>query len=326
MKKKTFNWAVIGSGTIANTVAKEITKTKRHNVVTCYSRNAKSSGKFCKKFGADNYDNLKEAVCDERVDGIYIASPHGVHYKHIMECLEYKKPILCEKSFTLNHKEAKACIDKAVENKTFLAEAMWLYHNKTILKVKEWIDSGAIGNVVSINADFSVLNFKLFAKERIFKNKCGGGALLDLGVYPISLAYYMCNKTAPSNITSLLNIKSKVDISDDINLTIGNVNCHLTANICKGTSGLATIYGDKGRISFSRSFAPKSATLHTNDGKSKTFKAKVGYIYQFDNIAEEIKNNALESKIVTHADTLCVMQIMDTIRGQHNFVYKNELK
>ncbi len=324
MEQKHFNWAVIGSGGIANTVCKEIT-TGKHRIASCYSRNAVTRDAFAKKFGAKSCATLAEAVSLAEVDGIYIASPHGVHFKHIMEALEYNKPILCEKSFTLNAKEAEIAITTAKEKGIFLAEAMWMYFNPTIQQINKWITDGDVGKVKSIYANFSIPFIKRFSSNRLWENSAGGGALLDLGIYTVAFAYLLCGKSEPTDIKGVMNIVNDIDISDDNCLQFGDIKCHLKCSM-RRLSGKAKIVGENGKIIAHRFHVPTMATLHKRGQCNKVHHVKGGYLYEFDSIVSDIRSGAKESHIITHKDTLALMKIMDELRKQNGLVYKTELK
>lgn len=325
MKNNKFNWAVIGSGNIANTVCKQLFKSDKHAIATCYSRNKQTRDAFANKFGAKSCATMKEALEDSSVDGIYIASPHGVHYTHVMEALDYNLPILCEKAFTLNAKEAQLILDKAQAKNTFIAEAIWMFFNPTIKRAQEWIASGIIGKVTKIEADFSIPFFKAFSSERIWLNSAGAGALLDLGIYTLGFGYLFSGKLAPTAIDGKMKIENNIDASDDIHVTFGDIPCHLKCSM-KRLAGRATITCEHGKIVLNRFHVPTSARLYKNGKKIEKHKAYGGYLHEFNSIVSDIKAGKKESHVVTQKDTLTLMRTMDTIRAQNGLVYETELK
>ncbi len=325
MEQQAFNWAVIGSGGIANRVCKEIVASGRHKVVSCYSRNDITRDAFAGKFGAKSCKTLGEAVSLQEVDGIYIASPHGVHFKHIMEALQYNKPILCEKAFTLNAKEAEIVINTAREKGIFIAEAIWMFFNPTIRQILAWIESGAIGKVKSIDANFSIPFFKAFSSKRIWENSAGAGALLDLGIYTIGFGYLFSEKAEVSKVEGQMKIVNDIDVWDKNKVTFGEVICNLRCSM-RNLCGKAKIVCEEGEIIVNRFHVPTRARMFKGGKKIAKHKAYGGYMHEFDSIVADIRSGATESHIVTQKDTLTLMRIMDEIRKQNGLVYSTELK
>ncbi|MEG2541382.1 MAG: Gfo/Idh/MocA family oxidoreductase, partial [Clostridia bacterium] len=229
----TFGWAIIGTGRIANTVAKEITATGRHKIVAVASRTLAKAEKFATKFNAAVYNNNHDAVLADGVDAVYIATPHSAHYPLILECIKYGKPILCEKSFTVNAKQAKIALQEAEKAGVYLSEAMWTRFNPVVRQVVEWVKNGEIGEIKSIKANFC-LPLKLtknFVSKRVYKAEYAGGALLDLGVYPIAYCHMLLGK--PTSIETKTRIFDGVDYDDQITLTYKNAICKLNCSFDK---------------------------------------------------------------------------------------------
>ncbi|MFI3229640.1 MAG: Gfo/Idh/MocA family oxidoreductase [Bacillota bacterium] len=325
MENKKFNWAVIGSGNIANSVCRQLFKSEKHAIATCYSRNKQTRDAFAEKFGAKSCATMAEALEDSTVDGIYIASPHGVHYEHVIEALDYNLPILCEKAFTLNAKETQLILAKAQEHNTFIAEAIWMFFNPTIKRAQEWIDSGVIGKVTKIEANFSMPFFKAFTSKRIWLNSAGAGALLDIGIYTLAFGYLFSGKSNPTSISGKMKIENTIDVRDDMNVVFGDIPCHLKCSM-KWLSGRATITCEQGRIVLNRFHVPTSARLYKGCKRIEKHKAHGGYLHEFNSIVADIESGKKESHIVTQKDTLTLMHTMDEIRRQGGLKYETELK
>lgn len=322
---KPFRWAVIGTGRIANTVMKEVTATGRHRVVSVYSRTYEKAEKFAAKFDATVYTSLKDAVCDSSVEGVYIATPHSAHYRQMLECIDLDKPVLCEKAFTVNTEQAEAVYAAAKEKGVFVCEAMWMRFNPVVQQVSEWIKDGEIGDVISLEANFCLplKAARPFVGERVYTADYAGGALLDLGVYPIAYAHTLLGY--PQGIECTMRIEDDVDYDDRIILEYPRGIAILNSSFDRLLTYKATILGTKGHIISPMFYKPLSATLVT-DEKRVTKRHRRGYIYEFDACAEDIRKGLKESPVMTHRHSLDVMQIMDVCRQKNNFNYPNSIE
>ena len=196
-----FNWCFIGTGKIATKVAKEVMTNPGHAIVAVYNRTKKKSEKFAKKYNSTVYESALEAIKDPRVGGVYIATTNETHFSFAKLCLENHVPVLCEKPITGNAKELAELIKISNETNTFLKEAMWTWFNPVANKVKEWIKEERIGKILSVDCIFNMPIFGYNnAKGRYISPARYGGALLDLGVYPVRYVYELFGK--PNSIKS----------------------------------------------------------------------------------------------------------------------------
>ncbi len=325
-----FNWAIIGTGSIANTVACEITKSGNHCIKAVYSRTLSRAETFAKKFGATAYDNLADCVLDESVQGVYIATPHSAHYPLLLKCIELKKPILCEKSFTVNTKQAQNVYETAQANQVYVCEAMWTRFNPVTKQVLQWIKDGKIGQVKCFKGNFSFPSFSnKFMLERMWKKEYAGGALLDLGVYPVSYAQMLFGD--PTSITCRAKFKGEVDFEDNIKIEFANgAKAKLNCSFLRLRTYTGKIIGTEGKIIIPIFYRPKQALLIQNGVIKSRFRREkhngAGYIYQFDKVADEMNQHLASSTIMTPSDSIKVMQMMDDIRQQIGLVYPNEIE
>ena len=145
-------------------------------------------GNFAQEYGFSKaYGSYSELAQDNNIDIVYIATPMASHFNDVMLCLENGRNVLCEKSVTLNSEQLEKIITKAKEKNLFFMEAMWTKCRPVFLKTMEWVKNNRIGDIKYIKADFSN-NVKYNPDDRLFRADCGGGALLDLAVYPLSFA------------------------------------------------------------------------------------------------------------------------------------------
>lgn len=324
--EKSFNWAIIGTGRIAKEIAREITKTNRHKIVAVFSRTQSKAKKFAEQFNATCCSSLVEAVLDKNVDAVYIATPHSSHYQIMKEIIPLKKPILCEKAFCVNLQQAEEVFRLAKEHNVYVIEGMWSYFNPTIRKIKEWIDAGLIGDITTLNASFCLplTLSKPFVSDRVYKKEYAGGALLDLGIYPI--AYSKLFLGYPDKIECSSFIYDDVDYDDKITLHYKNATAYLSCSFNKLMSYKGIICGTKGKIVSPMFYRPKSAKLYIDGKLVEKFYSASGYIHQFDGVAKEIREKNSCSNIVTPKDSLDFMKIMDICRAQNNFSYPDDIE
>ena len=185
-KNRDLNWAVLGTGVIANEMAQALVKTNKR-LYAVANRTHQKALDFAERYGVQKvYDQIDEVFEDEAVDIIYITSPHNTHYEFMKKALEHGKHILVEKSITLNSRELDEMIALAAEKKLVLAEAMTIWHMPIYKKLWEIVQSGQLGKVQIITMNFG--SFKEYnMSNRFFSMNLAGGAMLDIGVYALSI-------------------------------------------------------------------------------------------------------------------------------------------
>ena len=320
-----FKWCFIGTGSLANTVASQILKSGKHQVVTCYSRNKKTSDEFADKYGAKSFSSAEEAISSEDVDAIYVVTPHNSHHMYAKMALNLGKPVFCEKPFTVTFEDTEELISLAKEKNLYLCEAMWTWFSPTANEVKKWIDENKAGKITS--ADFRYHIRTVHYKGRHTDPKRAGGALLDITIYPITYAYRLWG--LPDKIESSATIKNGIDLNDSIVFTYKN---GLKVNISASISdyfGLETmkIKGDKGTIKAPFFHAYNGVTFKSGFHK-ETFKGdgpKINsYIDEFNAVADDIRKGRKESSMVPLKATADVMKLLDNIREQIGLNYETE--
>lgn len=320
-------WGIIAPGGIANAFAKEVIRTKDGILSAVYGRNEDKTKEFAKSHNIEKYyTNIEEFLSDDNIDAVYIATPHSYHMDYAKKCVLAKKHVLCEKPFSYNYKTGKEIIDIARENNVFIMEALWTLFLPAVNKAKEWIEEGKIGKIKLITANFGIKS-EFNAKHRLYNPDLAGGALLDLGIYPILFSNYIAN-SYPIEIKSNAEFtKTNVDESDIINLKykdgiLSSLNCSLTAKL----NNEAVIYGENGKIVIPRFWASKEAYLYTEENTEKYIDEyeEAGYKHEIEEANNCIMNKALESNVASHKKTLELAKIMDEIRKQIGLVYPFE--
>lgn len=318
-----FHWCFIGTGALANIVAKQLLKSGRHDIVSCYSRNEGKRNAFATKYHCKAYADPVIAMNDEGVDAVYVVTPHNVHFDFASIALRNKKPVLVEKPFTVTIAEAKTLLQLAKENDTFMAEAMWTWYSGASLMVKKWIDEGKIGKIQSVifNYHFRAIGIG----SRLFDPKRAGGAMLDIGVYPIAYMYHLFGMPEKVECHDVV-WKNGVDLKDDISFSYDDgKKINISVSIKDFHHGeKMKIIGGEGEIIVPSFHHANSAKIKRN-GKSENYRVSpdryISYIPEFDAVMNCVMEGKKESPFVSYQDTLSVMTLVDRTLKKMGLVY-----
>lgn len=323
-------WGILGTGNIAHTFAKALKNVPGAVTYAAASRNDEKAREFAKEEGFMKSVGSYELLAGmQDIDIIYVATPMSSHYDDTMMSLRKGNNVLCEKSAALNSYQLDDMITLAKETGLFFCEAMWIKCRPAYKKALEWAKSGKIGQIKAVKADFC--NIVPVADNRLFNAKLGGGALLDLAVYPITLA---CDFLGlyPRDIDSNAVIgETGVDLTDTIKLTYANGSfADISASFQCNTKSTAAIIGTEGFISFGEGFVwsntvklyDKNAAL--SDTYSYLDNGFNGYEYEIIEAQNCLMNKQTESMIIPHSSTMAVMKIMDECRNQWNMTFPGE--
>ncbi len=324
------NVGFIGCGSIAKVMANTINKLKNKEIVL-YAVSARDYNKalaFKNEYNAIKaYGSYEELCLDDNVDLVYIATPHSHHYSHIKLALENNKNVLCEKAFTVNSKEASEVIHLARSKKLLLCEAIWTRFMPSRDLINDLIESNIIGNITSLSAN---LGYDIKNVPRLIDKNLAGGALLDVGVYPINFAL-MCFGNDIKRIEASAFIgKEDVDYIDNIALYYSNKVAHLHSTMLATTDRNGYLYGEKGFICVENINNPQSIKVYNSNYELIKIvdvpKQVTGYEYQLIECLAALKKGNYETKSMPLTETLYVMKILDEIRRKINLVYPNDMK
>ena len=324
---KTINWAILGTGVVANEMAQAL-KNAGKKVYAVGNRTHEKVIAFAEKYGIEKvYDDFHEMFSDEEVDVIYIATPHNTHIDFMTEAFSYGKHILCEKAITLNREELEKAEKLAKEKQVVLAEAMTIYHMPLHKKLRKMVADGTIGDVEMIQINFG--SFKEYNMEnRFFNPNLAGGALLDIGVYAISLARCYL-KSKPSKVISMMRkAPSGVDEmsgivmqNDEGQMVVISLSLHTKqpkrCNIC-GEKGYIEIY-DYPR-------AEEAKIVYTESGAVETIKEgemSRALQYEMEDMEKAITGNDEDILLDYTRD---VMELMTDLRKEWEMYYPEELQ
>lgn len=310
--------AILGAGHIAQKMARTLGQMSKDYCYAVASRDLAKAQAFAEEWGFKKaYGSYEEMVADPEVDLVYVATPHSHHHRHVRLALENGRNVLCEKAFMVNAAEAEDVINLAREQGLLLAEAAWPRYTPFSLQIKKMLDEGIIGKPYSLSAS---LGYPVSHVERIIRPELGGGALLDLGVYPIHFARLCFGDDITDIQSTAVMSDTGVDLQESITFTYsdGRMAClHATALACNDRQGI--VNGEKGCLIVDNINNPLTACIYSRDhAKLAEYHAPeqiTGFEYQVLACQEAIENGWVETKALPHAESLRVMQLVDQIRG-----------
>lgn len=323
----TFRWGILGTGGIARAFAEDLSLLDDHLVAAVGSRKISSALTFAEKFPSAVPFGSYEELVNSDVDAIYVASPHPMHEEHALLAMKAGKPVLCEKAFTINSAQAQRLVTFSQLNNVALMEAMWSRFLPHIIKIKELIAAGTLGEIETLIADHGQF-IPIERAERLWLPELGGGALLDLGIYPLTLAHLVLG--VPENISAVATLTDEgVDRQTSIILKYqSGAHALLSCTMAVRSSIKAVIAGSKARIEIDAPFfAPTAFRVITRDGQITEYP----HLYEGGGLREEAKEfarivraGALESPVMPHSTSLELMAQMDEIRRQIGVHYPGE--
>ena len=314
-----FRVGIMGAGHIARKMAATL---REMDEVEAYAVAARDLGRaqvFASEFGMKcAYGSYAELVNDPDVDLVYIATPNSLHYTHARLCLEHGRPVLCEKPFTLNAREAQTLVDMSHQCGVLIAEAIWTRYLPLSKLIVEEAHSGIIGQPMALTAS---LCYPVAGKERITSPALGGGALLDLGVYALNFASMVFGTEVESVASSCMKMPSGVDAQDSITLAYtGGRMAVLHANVYCAGDRQGIICGERGYLVADNINNPLHASIYAEDHSLvKQFEAPrqiTGFEYQVHACIEAIRQGRVECTDMPHAETLRLMRLMDALRQE----------
>lgn len=312
------NWGIIGLGNIAHLFAKELQLVQGAQLVAVASRSKDNAEAFAATYQCPKaYDSYEGILNDDTIDILYIATPHDSHAELTIKALEKNKHVLCEKPIALRYEDAEKMIAAAVKHNKFFMEAFWTRFNPSFRAAFAKIKQGEIGTIRYINADFA---FYAEEKEgsRMYDLKAGGGSLMDIGVYPLFLAYTLLGIPESIYAKSIFH-SSGVDTQTTMMLQYKEAQAVLYSGISHTSNVEATISGTKGRINLNTMWhMAESYTLIKEDTKTifEFPTQEMGYIYEIEECHECIRNNATQSTLWSHKNSLELIQIVEEVKNQ----------
>lgn len=310
-------WGILSTGGIAQRFTKDLQFIDDGVAVAVGSRSQASADRFADEFQIPNrHDSYESLVEDPDVDVIYVATPHPLHFENARLALEHGKPVLVEKAFAMTGDEARALVAIARERGLFMMEAMWTRCLPHVKAIRDIVAAGHLGRLVSVEADHG----QWFAEDpsfRLFAPELGGGAVLDLGVYPISFASMLLG--TPRTVSALIE-PAFTGVDGSVAMSFGydsGAQAILSCTLAAKTATRACIAGTVARIEVDTSFyAPTSFTLIARSGESERFEFATegrGLHYEASEVARCIGEGLTESPLMPLDETISIMDTMEQV-------------
>lgn len=326
--ERTIRWGILAPGNISRKFATGLSDLPGTELLAVASRSQSNADAFADQFSIPRrYDSYQALASDPDVDAVYIGSPHSFHKEHTLLCLHAGKAVLCEKPFAINVHEAQEMVRVAREKKLFLMEAMWTRYLPHMVKVREIVASGAIGEVRMLKADFG-FRTEVNLEGRLFNPQLGGGGLLDVGIYPVSLAYMLFG--APTEIKTFANLGT-TGVDEEAAMLFRHANGEmslLSTAVRLDTPWEAFILGTKGRIQIHRPWwSPTNFTLFVSGKDPEYIKVDCplnGYNYEALEVNQCLREGRLESSLMSLDESLEIMKTLDALRKEWGLQYPME--
>ncbi len=315
-------FGILAAGNIAHSMAEAVSGIEKIEKYAVASRDISRAEEFAEKWDFEKaYGSYEELAEDSEVELIYVASPHSHHYEHAKLCLEHGKHVLVEKAFTVNAAQAEELMKLSKEKGVLLTEAIWTRYMPSRKMMNDLIESGAIGTVSSMTAN---LGFPLKSVPRMARPELAGGALLDLGVYSITMALMLFRERITDVISAAVFSPEGVDWMNSVTLTFADGKMAvLNSNMTARTDCRAIVNGDRGYMEIRGINNPREILVFDCDGNLKEHypvpEQINGYEYEVLACIRAIEEGRLECEEMPHSETLRVMRLMDRIRGQWGF-------
>ena len=328
----TIKWGILGCGHIALKFLSGIKPSEKGSVVACAARSYEKAKLFAKTHKIDQaVETYEQLATSADIDAIYVANTHNAHFETVKLCLSAGKHVLCEKPLTVNAAQTKVLVDLASKNNVLLMEAVWTRFLPAIRSLQTAIQDGIIGDIVTVKADFS-LNRELPVTHRLRNPELAGGALLDLGIYPLTIASIVF-ETAPHAIYAqcVLDDETRVDQRGFYTIDFGQgKTALLTSGYTQDAPCEAVISGTKGHIIVPHFLGAKSYQIFMQDEAPTTVEMPYEEGHEFcaeiEHFHECLAKGLTQSPILPPSKTLEMMQTMDEIRRQWGLEYSEELE
>jgi predicted dehydrogenase len=324
--KKTYNWGILAPGKIARKFALELQEVGNAKIYAVASRDRQRAKDFAAEFGAARaYDNYRALAADPDVDVIYIASPHSFHHEHAKLCLENKKAVLCEKALALNQREVEDMIACAAKNRVFLMEAFTSPQQPSYKEARKMVESGALGKIKYIHGWFGFNKSPYSSNHRLLNPQLGGGALLDIGLYPVfDVLWFLGNPLSISTSAEIASTGVDQSISARFEYPEG-VSASIFASFYSASGVGTDILCEKGTLRLRRSSAVDQwleIDIPGEEVQCLTWDSnECGLKQEALEVMNCLESGRLESNRMPHSMSLRLMKILDHIRRKAGIVY-----
>ena len=313
---KKVKWGIISTGRIAGEFASDFKYVDNAELVAVASRSQVSADAFAKTHGVPKaYDSYQKLYEDPEVEVIYVATPHNFHFENSRDALAHGKAVLCEKPITVNPQQFEELRAFAKEKDRYLMEGMWSYFHPAIQKAQHWVTEGRIGKLVQVKADFGY-SVPFNPKGRMYNPDLAGGALLDMGIYPIAMAWLFLRKD-PKEI-HVTNHKASTGVDDDVNILFdyGDETANLATSIRSKLFNNLFIIGTEATIRIPFFWKASQCFLYKGDEQVDHFndgRESIGFNHELQAVSQDIIEGKKESAIMPHANSAKLQELMSKV-------------
>jgi predicted dehydrogenase len=322
---KVIGWGILGAGSIAAKFATDLNKLEDARLVAVGSRSREKAAAFAEQWGVERgYGSYAEMLADPEVDAVYVATPHPFHRPHTLLCLEAGKAVLCEKPMAVNAGEVRAMVEAARASGLFLMEAMWSRFNPVMVQAKQWLDEGLIGEPRMLTADFG-FSARFDPQARLFNPELAGGALLDVGVYVVSLASWVFGG-APEEVHAAAEIGS-TGVDEQTGMVLryaGGRLALLSCAIRTRTPHSARIDGTDGAIEVPAFWHPTTARLIRPGAEPLEARGSFGYQHEAAEVMACLRAGQTESATMPLDESIGIAETLDRVRATIGVQYPME--
>jgi len=324
-ENESVRWGIAATGGIAASMCEALTTLPDARIVAVGSRSQESADAFAKRFDIPRahgtYDDL---WADDEVDIVYIASPHSHHHAMTIAALDAGKHVLCEKAFALNAAQAREMVAAAERNDRFLMEAMWTWFIPAVVEVRQRVLDGEIGELKVVEANFGIPMFDPDGRHR--RADLAGGAMLDLGIYPVTFARFLAGDPVEAKVLGSLG-------DSGVDATVGGVVSYSSGAIGVFHTSLdmltslgASVFGTLGRIDVDAPFwhSPGFTVRITGEEPVHVDMPNQGLAHEAQHAMDRLRAGHRESDVITLATSVSTMELLDEIRAQLGVVYPEE--
>lgn len=326
VNKSNIRWAILGAGRIAHKFAQDFATTQRGVLVAVAARDVDRAQAFATQYNIPAVYSYEALYESNDVDAVYIATPHNFHYEQSRRCMEGGKAVLCEKPVTLNDGEFKKLAALAKEKNVFFMEAMWTYFLPALQQAKQWLDSGRIGTLKLLQADFGV-TMPYEPQSRLYNLELAGGSLLDIGVYAVAFAHYFAGRPLAVKASGIIGATG-IDESLGMLLQYAEIPALLTTSITTRLRNKGLLFGDAGFIELPEFWKARKAMLYNSEHELvETFeddRTTWGYNFEIQAATDAILAGALESAVMPHEKSNDLQELMTGVRRQIGLKYPME--
>ncbi|RMG31562.1 MAG: gfo/Idh/MocA family oxidoreductase [Bacteroidetes bacterium] len=325
---KTFKWGILGTGKIANKFALGLATLPRAELFAVGSRSQEKAESFARTHGAKHaFGSYEQVAAHPEVDVVYVATPHPFHLPGASLCLKQGKAVLCEKPLTVNLQQAEQLVGLAREQQLFLMEAMWTRFIPAIVELRKWIQAGRLGKIVKLQADFS-FKAPFDPQKRTYNPELAGGALLDIGIYPIAFAYMIFGRE-PVHVSSFAQL-APTGVDQQAAYLFGyeggeiaSLQAAFTADFQKS----AFVIGTSGMVELPLFWRAQQLIVHLPEQKPQVFDfpyPSTGLQFQAEEVMNCLDAGMLESDVMPLDESLRIMAMMDRLRKEWGLRYPFE--